>query len=171
MKDLIIRVISGIIGLILLVGVIKLGGITLNLSVLIISLMGLREFFLALRTKEYDPLTKLGYLMVFLLFLNNINDEYLGLIISFSVLVLMISILFKEVTINDISITLLSILYIPFLLNHIVYLKGSNYIWLVFIIAFGTDTFAYFVGNLFGKHKLCPEVSPNKTIELWEVFY
>ena len=28
-----------------------------------------------------------------------------------------------------------------------------------------TDTFAYFIGNFFGKHKLCPVISPNKTIE------
>ncbi len=165
MKDLIIRVVSGIIGLILLIGIIKLGGITLNLSVLAISLMGLREFFLALKSKGYNPLTKLGYLIVILFFFNNINNEHLGLIIGFSVLSLLISFLFKDILINDISITLLSILYIPFLLNHIVYLEDSIYIWLIFIIAFGTDTFAYFAGNLFGKHKLYPEVSPNKTIE------
>ena len=39
------------------------------------------------------------------------------------------------------------------------------YIWLVFLIAFGTDTFAYLVGNIFGKHKLSPNISPNKTKE------
>lgn len=37
------------------------------------------------------------------------------------------------------------------------------------IIAFGaaiiTDSFAYFSGRLFGKHKLIPKVSPNKTVE------
>lgn len=31
--------------------------------------------------------------------------------------------------------------------------------------AFITDTFAYFVGRKFGKHKLCPEISPKKTVE------
>ena len=41
-----------------------------------------------------------------------------------------------------------------------VYLYG-----LVFIGAWMTDTGAYFVGVLFGKHKLIPQVSPKKTIE------
>lgn len=41
----------------------------------------------------------------------------------------------------------------------------------VFLILFAmfcawmTDTFAYFTGKFLGKHKLCPNVSPNKTIE------
>lgn len=37
------------------------------------------------------------------------------------------------------------------------------------IMAFGaaivTDTFAYFTGMLFGKHKLAPDISPKKTVE------
>ena len=43
--------------------------------------------------------------------------------------------------------------------------KGHIYVWLIFIIAFITDIFAYFAGYLFGKHKLIPKVSPKKTIE------
>ena len=33
------------------------------------------------------------------------------------------------------------------------------------ILSFGTDTFAYLGGRLFGKRKLAPSISPNKTIE------
>jgi phosphatidate cytidylyltransferase len=44
-------------------------------------------------------------------------------------------------------------------------LNNSEFVWLVYIIAFGSDTFAYFTGKFFGKNKLYPEVSPNKTIE------
>jgi phosphatidate cytidylyltransferase len=35
---------------------------------------------------------------------------------------------------------------------------------LVLAIAWCTDTFAYFSGMLFGKKKLCPEISPKKTV-------
>ena len=43
--------------------------------------------------------------------------------------------------------------------------KGDIYVWLIFIISFCTDIFAYFTGYFFGKHKLIPLVSPKKTIE------
>lgn len=36
---------------------------------------------------------------------------------------------------------------------------------MIFICAWSTDTFAYFSGRAFGKHKLIPHVSPNKTVE------
>lgn len=43
---------------------------------------------------------------------------------------------------------------------------AGNYVYLIcFIGAWVTDTFAYFCGYLFGKHKLIPDVSPKKTIE------
>ncbi len=35
---------------------------------------------------------------------------------------------------------------------------------LVFVIAVGGDTFAYFVGSAVGGPKLCPHISPNKTV-------
>jgi len=42
---------------------------------------------------------------------------------------------------------------------------GSIIYLLVFIAPWVTDTFAYFCGRLFGRHKLIPSVSPKKTVE------
>ncbi len=42
---------------------------------------------------------------------------------------------------------------------------GEFIYFLAFIIPWVTDTFAYFSGRFFGKHKLIPEVSPKKTVE------
>ncbi len=60
--------------------------------------------------------------------------------------------------------------FLPFslifvLLNDASQPRGSHMIMLVLVIALAADTFAYFIGVLFGKHKMCPEVSPKKT---WE---
>jgi phosphatidate cytidylyltransferase len=42
---------------------------------------------------------------------------------------------------------------------------GVQLIMLVLVIAYLGDTVAYFIGSLFGKHKLCETVSPKKTVE------
>lgn len=42
---------------------------------------------------------------------------------------------------------------------------GKYFFVMIFIGSWITDTFAYFSGRLFGKHKLIPEISPKKTIE------
>lgn len=42
---------------------------------------------------------------------------------------------------------------------------GTSLMLLIFISAWSCDTFAYFTGRFFGRHKLIPHVSPNKTVE------
>ena len=64
--------------------------------------------------------------------------------------------------------TLMGIFYTVFLSFHIVLIDQSPFsrlIWLVFLAAFGTDIMAYFTGMAIGKHKLCPHLSPKKSIE------
>ena len=43
--------------------------------------------------------------------------------------------------------------------------NGTFWFICVWISPVFTDTFAYFTGRFFGKHKLCPKVSPKKTVE------
>lgn len=44
--------------------------------------------------------------------------------------------------------------------------EAGEYLYLlVFIAPWVTDTFAYFTGRFFGRHKLIPEISPKKTVE------
>ncbi len=42
---------------------------------------------------------------------------------------------------------------------------GLFYVFLALLMAWMTDSGAYFVGTFFGKHKLCPRISPKKTVE------
>ncbi len=39
------------------------------------------------------------------------------------------------------------------------------YLWITLCIPWVADTLAYFTGRFFGKHKLCPNISPKKTVE------
>ena len=42
---------------------------------------------------------------------------------------------------------------------------GISFVFAIFLLSFGTDTFAYLGGRLLGRRKLAPQISPNKTIE------
>lgn len=167
MKEFGKRLSSGIIGIILLILVVNKGGFYLSTAIFIISVIGLREFYTALTNLEIRPNDLIGFLGTIALFLANLTPgNSIDLVITFIIITLLVSTLFKnDIKLEDISATLLGILYVPFLIFHVSYLDGTKYIWLVFIIAFGTDTFAYIAGNLFGKRKLCPTISPKKTIE------
>jgi len=61
------------------------------------------------------------------------------------------------------------LIYIPLSLSFLVMIRNtdSGIIWIVLLlcIIFAGDTAAYYVGSYFGRHKLCPSVSPGKTIE------
>lgn len=63
----------------------------------------------------------------------------------------------------------LGLLYLPLLLGHLIPLRmlpaGREWIFLTLMVIMGCDSFAYFVGRKFGKRKLYPAVSPNKSIE------
>ena len=58
---------------------------------------------------------------------------------------------------------------IPYLLSALIRLRimenGKFFVLAVFILTMVPDSGAYFAGRAFGKHKLCPVISPHKTIE------
>lgn len=60
---------------------------------------------------------------------------------------------------------------IPYFLSAFIRIKMQNgtlgvyYILLPMVAAFCSDTFAFFAGLAFGKHKLAPSLSPKKTVE------
>ncbi|KJS29376.1 MAG: hypothetical protein VR64_20885 [Desulfatitalea sp. BRH_c12] len=59
--------------------------------------------------------------------------------------------------------------YIPLFLSCLVPLyndgQGIHWVFLLFLIIVMGDTGAYYAGSYLGRHKLCPAVSPKKTIE------
>ena len=58
---------------------------------------------------------------------------------------------------------------VAFALSSIAYLRtaehGLFYVLIALVVPWMSDTGAYFSGVLFGRHKLCPVISPKKTVE------
>lgn len=62
------------------------------------------------------------------------------------------------------------LIYAPVLLSFLYIIRegwshGFYLVWLVFLCSWGSDTCAYCVGVLFGKHKMAPKLSPKKSVE------
>lgn len=74
-----------------------------------------------------------------------------------------------KVRFETVSMCFVAGVMIPYFLTALIRILTMNigrYVILIpFIVAFMSDAGAYFVGMRFGKHKLAPVVSPNKTIE------
>lgn len=96
-----------------------------------------------------------------------------ALILYIYTLVLFCGLLFhhKEVTFRELGMIYSMTLLIPAALGTLVSLRDNNPACGIFIVmvavfaAWVADAGAYFTGSFFGKHKLCPEISPKKTIE------
>lgn len=74
-----------------------------------------------------------------------------------------------KLPVRSIALSIVAGLLIPFFLSALVRLHhqdhGKFYILIPFVLAFLSDTGAYFAGCAFGKHKLAPIISPKKTVE------
>ena len=70
---------------------------------------------------------------------------------------------------EKISVCIAGGVLIPYLLSALIRLISMDYgrqiIFLPFILAFLSDSGAYFVGRIWGKHKLAPNISPKKSVE------
>ncbi|MCM8710619.1 phosphatidate cytidylyltransferase [Clostridium sp. SYSU_GA19001] len=150
-----------------------IGGVYLKYFTLILSLIGMHEFYTTVKQKNINPLKYIGYMLCiiyYILLSNTIKfDIILLLIIAGVFIMLCIPIINVKYNFIDLSITIFGFLYIGVFFSFIVLINQKSYgnylIWLVFISSWLCDTAAYYVGKYLGMNKLCPRVSPKKTIE------
>lgn len=165
------RILTSIIGIPFLLFIIIKGGIILEVSMVVVAMIGVKEIFSAFG-KAYKPLKIPGYISALLILISIIYDnQLLGAVLGIVMLGTLVSMVLKhpKYTIIDVSVTIFGVFYVALLFPFIYLTRqlplGEFFVWMIFISAWGTDTFAYFTGTFIGKNKLVPLLSPNKTIE------
>ena len=146
-----------------------LGGLSLKLFTIAISAIGLYEFYNALKSKEIKSLPIIGYILLAIYYLVNNNFEIMFYVLVFATVIsLIIPVIDLRYTFIDVAVTILGFIYVGILFSFLPMINnkigGQYLIWLVFIGSWLCDTMAYYSGKYFGKRKLCPKVSPKKTI-------
>lgn len=170
------RLSSTILGLPMVIIVLLLGNkYVIDVALAIVAIIALHEYFNAF--SKYKPIKWIGYLVaISISFIHLISEEILlrtiALLIPIIVIILFIQLIIKnmKISIIDIAITLFGICYIVLFIMFIPLIAGKEngkiYIWYIFIISWGTDIFAFLIGNTFklGKHTFS-KISPKKSIE------
>ncbi len=94
---------------------------------------------------------------------------FLALMVILLSLFYLLSVKSLPSVISQLGITLFGIFYVGFLLSHIILIRNrtGGEAWVLFLVlaVWAGDIFALFGGTLFGRHKLYPRISPNKTYE------
>lgn len=170
------RIISALVGLVLLAATFMLyNTVFFTIIIDIVSLIAVYELLRCMGLSKDKTLAVPS--IVFAAFIPFLSFEFIRNIfpaLSYIYLVylfVMLLIKHKTLKISDITKCFFICLCYPLSFSCFIFLKDANpkeglfYILLVFIAAWLSDTGAYFVGSFFGKHKLCPEISPKKTVE------
>ncbi len=165
------RILSGLIMLPLLV-ILYFGGYALFAACFLIGIMGVREFYNGFAAMGVKPSFAIACIAAVSLYAVNFFSGRAEWYMLWFFGVMLISLLYlfniEQRKLADAMATVTGIFYVVFFSFHVVLVDQSGYgilIWLIVITAFGTDVMAYFSGYALGRHKLCPKISPKKTIE------
>lgn len=166
------RLLSGIVLMAIAIALMVYGSYPLFWVITAISLIGLFELYRTVGMEKTAP-ALLGYIssvVIDILILEN-GFEYLIMWMLATLIVMMATYVIAYPKYNSEQMTMLvfGLIYVTVMMSFVFKLRfvenGILYVWLIFIGAWGSDTCAYCVGKLCGKHKLPSKLSPNKTIE------
>ena len=188
------RTLINVIGLPIIVSTILIGDLLFILFAGLIILLGTKEYIDLLKKHSIIASSALLYLFqIFLIILSvyysftiglseNINAlpiDYNGftidiILVSFSIpIVLLFFLMIQEIfkksskSLSNISCTIFGFIWIGVFINSLVftrYMAGPILMLVIFLSLWACDTFAFFFGKKFGKTKIMPDVSPNKTV-------
>lgn len=167
------RLISGIILVVLALVLIITGGNVLLVSTAILSLIGMFELYRVLDIHK-SIIGYIGYAMTVFYYVNlkfhMIKDPVIYNIFFLIVLLICYVLSYPKYDSTKVFGAFFGFFYVTAMLSFIyqtreIPVKGKYFVWLIFLCAWGSDTCAYCVGKLFGKHKMAPVLSPKKSIE------
>lgn len=166
------RLITGIVLVAVALLVITTGGNLLLAVMGMVSLIGMFELYRVFgMEKSLAGFT--GYLAAIVFYLNllfHFFEDSMILPLLFLIILLAVYVFsYPKYKADQIMACYFALFYVAVMLSFIYQTRmleeGAYLVWLIFLCSWGSDTCAYCVGMLFGKHKMSPILSPKKSIE------
>ena len=171
------RILSAAVGIVLLIVVLSFFQTPiLNVAIMLISLIAMHEFLTATKISHNKLLSLVAFVVAavfpFVPMQKEMNLLPLFLLPYIGILFLILLKTHKDTRVEDIALTFMMSIGMPLSFSAAIYLRDNNgqamgmfYLLMALACSWFSDSGAYFVGKAFGKHKLCPLVSPHKTVE------
>ena len=158
----------------LILSIIYFGGSIFTLFIFLIIFISTYEFNNMIKLKSFCLNLPIFY-FIYLVFLGYnlfipISDNTFDLFLLLSSFIIILFSLYsvKENRLKNMLYSLLAFFWIGILFQGAIYLRnlpeiGSKIVFCMFLSVWVTDSFAYIFGSKFGKIKILPKISPNKT--------
>lgn len=179
------RLLSGILLVAIALAVFLAGGSLLALVIFFISVAAYQELTAACKVRGAGMtpsppvivglvMTLVYYALIGLALARDITQVYPAMVMvivaAFLAFLFVYVFTFPKYHANQIMSAMFSFLYGPVMLSFLYLLRegfddGIYLVWFVFLASWGSDTCAYCVGVLIGKHKMTPKLSPKKSVE------
>lgn len=165
------RIISAVIGIPVILGLLYAGGIYWKALFIILAFAALAEYLQMMRRAHQNPLVIPAILIMLILLFADVLAARLPGAALFGLLVLaaLFVLRYPFYTWSDMALSLFGAAYIGFLMSFALRLAAFPDAFAIAVlclsITWGSDIGGYVFGRLWGKHKLTPLLSPNKT---WE---
>ena len=171
------RIITGVVAAALFIPFVVYGKLPFTILVYALAAVGMYELLKMKKMNLFSVPGILGLLTVFTLLMPEEWEKFVQEAISYSkfellfiavILLLVYSVVVKNrFTFDDVAFVILGSLYVGIGFYYFIVTReaGLEFIIFALLVVWVTDSGAYFTGRAFGKNKLWPEISPNKTIE------
>ncbi len=166
------RIISALIGLPIILFFIYMGGGYFAFMIAVLATIGLYELSRMTKGRQqflFVPVLLGVWMMLMGSYFQWENWSGMGILITFCLVFAVAVFQFPAFDVLDIAVNFLGLIYIGWTMAHFILFDslgdGRLLVLYLFVAIWGSDSGAYFTGRFLGKHKLCPRVSPKKTIE------
>ncbi len=168
-----LRVISAALGIPLTLAAVYAGGVWYLLLIWLLSNLGLHEYLNIYRSCGYRPPAISAYLgvngVLGIIFIGRTDLIYPAITALFLILSLQLLAGFNKCSALESALALWGIIYLGGLGGHLLLIRflprGIAATGMLLLNVWGYDTCAYFAGIKWGRRKLAPEISPNKSVE------
>lgn len=173
-----VRIISAIVIIAIFVPFLIIGDLPFALFMSVLAIGGLYELIKVRESQKKFPITLkiIAYIMTIAFcmynfdsieFQSNFDYRVMAAILFLFLSPIVLINDFDKYNFNDALYLIGSLLFVGLSFNVIVIARNLDLAYLLYLLLITTitDTFALITGQLVGKHKLCPKISPKKTVE------